>query len=228
MKRYYYSQECDDYTRLFRIAIGQPRFPLHQFRQQRIMQSGETPGCPFVGDDSIMQRTYKSAPNAQNGHGKYYQRNLAEVALAYLQEGGTVRCFVMTLRAAGEIVRFKQRAPWCRKTVWSPALAVGGEGCAPDALRGGELGAVPVGDVANALGGQRVAGVAPFSSSLDKAPGVHEALHHLADPALRDAEPEGKVLTRDHWVVGYEVERPLLSRADAEGRRSDARFRSGD
>ena len=68
------------------------------------MQSGETPGCPFVGDDSIMQRTYKSAPNAQNGHGKYYQRNLAEVALAYLQEGGTVRCFVMTLRAAGEIV----------------------------------------------------------------------------------------------------------------------------
>ena len=75
-----------------------------------------------------------------------------------------------------------------------------------------------MGDVANALGGQRVAGVAPFSSSLDKAPGVHEALHHLADPALRDAEPEGKVLTRDHWVVGYEVERPLLSRADAEGR----------
>ena len=71
------------------------------------MQSGETPGCPFVGDDSIMQRTYKSAPNAQNGHGKYYQRNLAEVALAYLQEGGTVRCFVMTLRAASEIVRFK-------------------------------------------------------------------------------------------------------------------------
>ena len=118
MKRYYYSQECDDYTRLFRIAIGQPRFPLHQFRQQRIMQSGETPGCPFVGDDSIMQRTYKSAPNAQNGHGKYYQRNLAEVALAYLQEGGTVRCFVMTLRAAGEIVRFKQRAALpCAKMV---------------------------------------------------------------------------------------------------------------
>ena len=81
------------------------------------MQSGETQGCPFVGDDSIMRRTYKSAPNAQNGHGTYYQRNLAEVALAYLQEGGTVRRFVMTLRAAA-----RER---CQQLIPCPAGTVG-------------------------------------------------------------------------------------------------------
>ena len=100
------------------------------------------------------------------------------------------------------------------------ALAVGGEGCAPDASRGGELGAVPVGDVANALGGQREAGVASLSSSLDKAPGIDQGAHHLAYAPLGDAEPAGKVLTGDHQVVGHEVERPLLRGADAEGRRS--------
>ena len=100
------------------------------------------------------------------------------------------------------------------------ALAVGCEGHAPDALRRGELGAVPVGDVANALGRQGVAGVSAFSSPLDDASGIDEAVHHLADPSLRDTEPHGKVLTGDHRVVGHEVERPLLRRADAEGRRS--------
>ena len=64
------------------------------------------------------------------------------------------------------------------------ALFVSAEGRAPDALRGWKLGAVPVGDVANALGGQRLVNVAPFSSLFDKAPGVHEAAHHLADPSL--------------------------------------------
>ena len=64
------------------------------------------------------------------------------------------------------------------------ALAVCGEGGAPDAPCGGELGAVPVSDVAYALGGQGVANVAALSSALDKAPGVHEAAHHLADPSL--------------------------------------------
>ena len=59
--------------------------------------------------------------------------------------------------------------------VTSAPRAVGGECGAPDALRGGELGAVPVRDVANALGGQRVAGVSALSSTLDKAPGVHES-----------------------------------------------------
>ena len=74
---------------------------------------------------------------------------------------------------------------------------------------GRQLGAVPVGDVADALGGQRVARVSTSSSSLDQAPGVHKAVHHMADPSLRDAEPAGKVLTGDHRVVGHEVERPL-------------------
>ena len=100
----------------------------------------------------------------------------------------------------------------------SAALFVGGEGCAPDALRGRQPGAVPVGDVAYTLGGQRVANGSAFSSSLDKVPGVHEALHHLADPTLRDAQPIGKMLTGDHRVVGDKVERPLLSQAEAEGR----------
>ena len=86
--------------------------------------------------------------------------------------------------------------------VTSPALAVGREGGAPDALRGRELGTVPVGHVAYALGGQRVAGVSPVASTLDKAPGVYEAVHHLADPPLRDAEPVGQVLAGDHRVVG--------------------------
>ena len=49
---------------------------------------------------------------------------------------------------------------------------------------------------------------------------VHQAAHHLADSALGDAEPEGQVLAGDHWVVGDEVQRPLLRGADAEGRRS--------
>ena len=100
------------------------------------------------------------------------------------------------------------------------ALFVGGEGCAPDALRGRQLGAVPVGDVAYALGGQGVAGVSPLSPSLDEAPGVHEAAHHLADSSIRNAEPSGQVLAKDHRVVGDKVQRPLLSRADAECRRS--------
>ena len=59
----------------------------------------------------------------------------------------------------------------------SPALAVGGECRAPDAPRRGELSAVPVGDVANALGGQRVAGVSSFPSALNEAPGIDEAAH---------------------------------------------------
>ena len=89
-----------------------------------------------------------------------------------------------------------------RNHVTPAAPVVGGEGCAPDAPRRGELGAIPVGAVANALGGQRVANGAPFSSLFDKAPGVHEAAHHLADPSLGDAELEGQVLTGDHRVVG--------------------------
>ena len=51
-------------------------------------------------------------------------------------------------------------------------LVVGGDGCAPDALCRGELGAVPVGDVADALGGQRVAGLAPASSPLCRASAI--------------------------------------------------------
>ena len=74
--------------------------------------------------------------------------------------------------------------------------------------------------VANALGGQRVAGVSAFASSLDQAPRIDEAVHHLADPALGNAEPVGKVVAGDHRVPGHEVQRPLLRRADAEGRRS--------
>ena len=46
------------------------------------------------------------------------------------------------------------------------ALAVGCERRAPYALRGRKFGAVPVGDVAYTLGGQRVARVAPFSVTL--------------------------------------------------------------
>ena len=45
-------------------------------------------------------------------------------------------------------------------------------------------------------------------------------MHHLADPSLRDAKPAGKVLTGDHRVVGHEIQRPFLRRADAEGSRS--------
>ena len=77
-----------------------------------------------------------------------------------------------------------------------------------------------MGDVAYALGRQRVANVAAFAVTLDKAPCIDEAAHHLADATLGDAEPEGQVLTGDHGVVGHEVQRPLLRRADAEGRRS--------
>ena len=98
------------------------------------------------------------------------------------------------------------------------SLFVGAEGCAPDALRGWKLGAVPVGDVAYALGGKGVTGVSPFAPTLDQAPGIDEVAHHLADPSLGNAEPAGKVLTGDHRVVGDKVERPLLRRADAEGR----------
>ena len=64
-------------------------------------------------------------------------------------------------------------------------LSVGCKGCAPDALGSRELGAVSVSDVANALGGQRVAGFAPSSSAFDQAPGIHEAVHHLANPGPR-------------------------------------------
>ena len=77
-----------------------------------------------------------------------------------------------------------------------------------------------MGDVANALGGQRAANVAAFAVTLDQAPGVDEVVHHLADAPFRDAEPDGQVLTGDHRVVGDEVERPLLRLADAEGPRS--------
>ena len=104
--------------------------------------------------------------------------------------------------------------------VTPPALLVGGEGGAPYALRRGQLGAVPVGDVAYALGGQGVAGVTPLALALDQAPCIDKATQHLADPALRHAEPDGQVLTGYHRVVGDEVQRPFLSRADAEGRRS--------
>ena len=71
------------------------------------------------------------------------------------------------------------------------ALFVGGEGTAPDAPCGRKLGPVPMGDVANALVGQSVAGVAPLPSTLDESPSVHEASHHLADASLGDAEPGG-------------------------------------
>ena len=67
------------------------------------------------------------------------------------------------------------------------APVVGGEGGAPDAPCGGELGAVPVRDVAYALGGQRVANVAAFAVTLNEVPSIGEAVHHLADPALGDA-----------------------------------------
>ena len=101
-----------------------------------------------------------------------------------------------------------------------PALTVCREGCAPDAARGRELGAVPVGNVAYTLGRQGVAGLASASVTLDQAPSINEAVHRLADATLGDAEPAGKVLTGDHRVVGHEVERPLLRRGDAEGWRS--------
>ena len=70
------------------------------------------------------------------------------------------------------------------------ALFVGGELRAPDAPRRRQLGPVPVGHVANALVGQGVAGVSAFASTLDEAPGVHQAAHHLADSSLGDSEPE--------------------------------------
>ena len=53
-----------------------------------------------------------------------------------------------------------------------------------------------------------------------EAPGVDEVAHHLADPSLGDPKPDGQVLTGDHRVVSDKVERPLLRRAGAEGRRS--------
>ena len=49
---------------------------------------------------------------------------------------------------------------------------------------------------------------------------MDEAVRHLTNASLRDAKPAGKMLTGNHRVVGHEVERPLLRRADAEGRRS--------
>ena len=105
---------------------------------------------------------------------------------------------------------------------------VGREGGAPNATRGRELGAVPVGDVADALGRQRVAGVSAFSVTFDQASGIDEAVHRLADAALGDAEPARQVLAGDHRVVGDQVERPLLRRGDAEGRRSlDHSLRAG-
>ena len=113
------------------------------------------------------------------------------------------------------LAHVSMRWPTCRRA----SLVVCSERCAPDTLRRRELGTVPVGDVAYALGGQCVAHVSAFSSSLDKSPGIDEAVHHLADPSLRDAEPAGKVLAGNHRVVGHEVERPFLRRADAEGRR---------
>ena len=102
----------------------------------------------------------------------------------------------------------------------SAALFVGGEGGAPYALRGGELCAVPVCDVAYALGGQRVANVSPFPPALDQAPCVSTRLRiiWLTRPSETPSQV-GKVLAEDHRVVGDEVQRPLLRRADAEGRR---------
>ena len=46
------------------------------------------------------------------------------------------------------------------------------------------------------------------------------AAHRLADTTLGDAQPGCQVLAGDHGVVGDEVKRPFLRRADAEGRRS--------
>ena len=86
-----------------------------------------------------------------------------------------------------------------------PAMLVGGEGRAPDALGGGQLGAVTVGGVAYALGGQGVAGVAPFPVLLNQALRTHEAAHHLADPPLGDAEPGCQVFAGDHRMVDDEV-----------------------
>ena len=83
---------------------------------------------------------------------------------------------------------------------------------------------------------QRVS--SPFAPAFHEVPCFDEAVHHLADTPLRDAEPAGEVLAGDHRVVGDEVQCPLLRRADAEGRLqtapsardggSDARFRSGE
>ena len=81
------------------------------------------------------------------------------------------------------LAHVSMRWPTCRLR---PCLSVR-EGCAPYALRGGKLGAVPVGDVANALGGQRVADVAAFAVTLNEVPSIDEAAHHLAYPSLGDA-----------------------------------------
>ena len=101
------------------------------------------------------------------------------------------------------------------------ALFVPGEGGAPYALRRGELGAVPVGHVANALGGQGVANVSPRFPLCSTRPQLSTRLRiiWLRRPSETPSQA-GQVLTGDHRVVGDEVERPLLSRADAEGRRS--------
>jgi uncharacterized protein with GYD domain len=48
--------------------------------------------------------------------------------------------------------------------------------------------------------GQRVANAAALSVAFDQSPGVHEAAHQLADPALGDAQPADEVLARQHGV----------------------------
>ncbi len=47
-----------------------------------------------------------------------------------------------------------------------------------------------------------VANLAPSAVTPDEIPGLHQAVHHLAAPPLRDAEPGDQVLTGDHRVVG--------------------------
>ena len=85
--------------------------------------------------------------------------------------------------------------------------------------------------------GQRVAGVTALSSTLDKAPGVHEAVHHLAD---RPSETPSQSARCSRGIIGWSVTRSSVRFSDGltpkagaacairSGRGSDARFRLGD
>ena len=125
-----------------------------------------------------------------------------------------------------------------RAHVSSPTLAICREGGAPDAPRGGDLGAVPVGNVTYALGRQGVARVAASSSTLDRAPGIDEVVHHLAD--TRPSETPSQRATCSRGIIGWSVTRSSVRFSDRltpkaaaacasrSGRGSDARFRLGD
>ena len=120
----------------------------------------------------------------------------------------------------------------------SPSLAVDGEGGAPYVLGGGKLGAVPVGDVANALGGQRVAGVPRVCLVAPRGPQVITRLRIIW--LTRPSETPSQRARCSRGIIGWSVMRSsvrfsagLMPKAGAacairSGRGMDARFRSGD